>query len=297
LLNDQSGSVLGDSTVLSWAGCHSADHRDSNTKCLFTVEQAERRRLGLFFNCDEKYSRGHNRFCKRIFFVDGVELAEATTANTAEGDKEAPCFSLQAVAGVPMADTMQLVVALGAASLVALLDSGITHNFISEEAARWTGLPLFPRPHLTSMIANGERITCAIVIRDAPLLIDGAAFPADPFVMPLARYDIVLGTKWLGALGPITWDLASRRMSFQRAGCTISWAGVPTTAGLAARTMEAGEPLLEALLDTFTRVFATPTGLPPQCARDHHIPLKPDAQPVVVRPYRYPAAHKDELER
>ena len=32
-------------------------------------------------------------------------------------------------------------------------------------------------------------------------------------------------------------------------------------------------------------------------AHDHRIMLKPDAQPVAVRPYRYPAAHKDELER
>jgi hypothetical protein len=34
-------------------------------------EMAERRRLGLCFNCNDKYSRGHNRFCKRIF-VEGV---------------------------------------------------------------------------------------------------------------------------------------------------------------------------------------------------------------------------------
>jgi hypothetical protein len=30
---------------------------------------------------------------------------------------------------------------------------------------------------------------------------------------------------------------------------------------------------------------------------DHRIMLEPDAQPVVVRPYQYPAAHKDELEQ
>jgi hypothetical protein len=45
--------------------------REDNQWRLSTAEQAERRRLGLCFNCDEKYSRGHNRFCKRIFFMDG----------------------------------------------------------------------------------------------------------------------------------------------------------------------------------------------------------------------------------
>jgi hypothetical protein len=49
--------------------------------------------------------------------------------------------------------------------------------------------------------------------------------------------------------------------------------------------MAAGEPLLEALLNSFAGVFTTPAGLPPQRARDHRILLKPDAQPVAVRLY------------
>ena len=56
-------------------------------------------------------------------------------------------------------------------------------------------------------------------------------------------------------------------------------------------------PLLDELLVAFKDVFAAPSGLPPKRAHDHAITLKPDAQPVAVRPYRYPAAHKDELER
>jgi len=62
-------------------------------------------------------------------------------------------------------------------------------------------------------------------------------------------------------------------------------------------TTAASESLLDELLADFGDVFAEPKGLPPQRARDHAIVLKPDAAPVVVRPYRYPAAHKDELER
>jgi hypothetical protein len=178
---------------------------------------AERRRLGLCFNCNEKYTRGHNRFCRRIFFLDGVEIENAAEATgVAENDGEAPCFSLQAVAGVPTAGTMQIAVALGVTSFVALLDSGSTHNFISEEAARRSGLPLCQRPCLTALVAKGERVTCAGIICDTPLLIDGDSFPVDLYVMPLVGYDVVLGTRWLGELGPIVWDLGRRRMSFQR---------------------------------------------------------------------------------
>jgi hypothetical protein len=56
---------------------------------------AERRRLGLCFNCNEKYTRGHNRFCQRIFFLDGVEIEDAAEATgDAENVGEAHCFSL-----------------------------------------------------------------------------------------------------------------------------------------------------------------------------------------------------------
>jgi hypothetical protein len=270
--------------------------REGNQRRLSTAEQAAHHRLGLCFKCDEKYSRGHNRFCKRIFFVYGVEIDDTDNATNA-GDKEAPSFSLQAVAGVSMTDTMQLALTLGAASLVALLDTGSTHNFISKEAGRRSRLPLCQRPHLTAMVANGERITCAGVIRDAPLLIASATFPANLFVMPLAGYDIVLDTKWLGALGPIVWDLANRRMSFQHEGRIASWAGVPTAAGPALSALSVGEPLLEALLDAFAGGLRHTDRPPPKRAHDHRILLKPDAQPVAVRPYQYPAADKDEFER
>jgi hypothetical protein len=55
--------------------------------------------------------------------------------------------------------------------------------------------------------------------------------------------------------------------------------------------------MLQAMLQEFTDIFAEPTGMPPPRTRDHSITLIPDSSPVAVRSYRYPAAHKDELER
>ena len=54
--------------------------------------------------------------------------------------------------------------------------------------------------------------------------------------------------------------------------------------------------LLDLLLDAYHDVFAEPEGLPPARACDHHIHLKPNTEPVAVRPYRYPQLQKDELE-
>jgi len=85
-------------------------------------------------------------------------------------------------------------------------------------------------------------------------------------------------------------------MSFMRQGRTVCWTGVVTPNEPSVRTTTAGASLLDELLAAFGDIFAEPKGLPPPRARDHGIVLKPGAFPVAVRPYRYPASHKDELE-
>jgi hypothetical protein len=110
-------------------------------KRLNQAEQDERRRLGLCFNCDEKYSRGHNKLCKRLFFVDS--MAEDEDDDVEEGaDTETPVFSLHAMAGISVGNPILLQVALGAATLVALVDTGSMHNFIGEATAHHTGLSI-----------------------------------------------------------------------------------------------------------------------------------------------------------
>jgi hypothetical protein len=193
-------------------------------KHLSWPEQEERRHLGLCFNCNEKYTRGHNRVCRRIFYIDGFEITDDTTAAD-EPDTTVPVFSLHAVAGVAANNTIQLQVLLGATSFIALVDSGSTQSFIGEEAARRSGLHIEPRSRFTAMVANGERVSCPSVICQAPVVVDDAEFRVDLYVMPLAGYDVVLGAHWMATLGTITWDFASRTMAFQQEGCTICCRG------------------------------------------------------------------------
>jgi len=191
---------------------------------LTQAEQEERRRLGLCYNCDEKFGRGHNRVCKRLFLLDSViedDTDDGAAADEDAAGEETPHFSLNAIAGVSFSDTMQIQVAMGAAVFTALLDSGSTHNFIAEDAALRTGLPLQRRPRLMATVANGERVSCPCVIRRAPLTIDNDTFRVDLFVMPLVGYDLVLGTQWLATLGPVLWDFSTRKMSFQCQGRTV----------------------------------------------------------------------------
>ncbi|WVZ81753.1 LOW QUALITY PROTEIN: hypothetical protein U9M48_029095 [Paspalum notatum var. saurae] len=248
-------------------------------------EQEERRRQGLCFNCNEKYTRGSST------------STVSSSPPTPQPPTEAPVFSLHVVAGVAVSNTIQLQVLLGTATFVALVDTGSTHSFIGEVAARGTGLSLEPRPRLTAKVANGERVSCPGILRQAPVIIDDMEFRVDLYVMPLAGYHVVLGTHWMATLGPIVWDLAAGTMAFQQEGRDICWRGVAPPSQPGVHVAMSTDSLLDGMLGSFADVFAEPTGLPPARGRDHRIILKPDAPPVAVRPYRYPAAHKDELER
>ncbi|XP_071913952.1 uncharacterized protein [Coffea arabica] len=54
---------------------------------------------------------------------------------------------------------------------------------------------------------------------------------------------------------------------------------------------------LELLLTNYNEVFEEPMILPPARMHDHRIYLKEGTQPINVRPYRYPAFQKGEIER
>lgn len=84
-------------------------------------------------------------------------------------------------------------------------------------------------------------------------------------------------------------------MSFWHKDHMVLWRGLPSSASPVVHA--AAHDLLDDLLVDFTDIFATPSGLPPPRHHDHRIILLPDTAPITVRPYRYPARHKDELER
>jgi hypothetical protein len=256
----------------------------------------ERRRLGLCYNCNEKFGRGHNKVCQRLFLLDMADDSDDESQGASDDDTE-PHISLHAIAGIRLSATMQLRITIGDITLLALLDSGSTNNFISEEAATRTSMKLHQRASMKVTVANGEQVPCLGVLRQASFIINGDNFTADLFVLPLARYDVVLGTNWLASLGPILWDFSSRTMSFWPRDRQVRWQGVAGPEATTLHTTSAGDNLLEALLTVFADVFTEPQGLPPPRSRDHNIILTPGAQPAAVRPYRYPATHKDELER
>ncbi|XP_069146878.1 uncharacterized protein [Solanum lycopersicum] len=140
----------------------------------------------------------------------------------------------------------------------------------------------------------------------------------------VSRADVVLGVAWLATLGRVTTDYATREFEFTLCGSKWLWKRDPPTDAhqiqlhslrrmtttdaiasfffLAMITPEgscAGEMTtnLSGLLESYHDVFQKPTGLPPSRAQDHSIHLVPGAQPVNVKPYRYPHFQKQVMEQ
>jgi hypothetical protein len=266
----------------------------------------------LCYNCDEPFVRGHQ--CKRIFYLEACdftddndtsmdhETVDPTAVDEAATDAMANALvvSLYALAGICTANSMVVPVLLKGERFLALLDTSSTHNFLLGDTMQRLGLATSGGEQLRVTVANGDRLPCASIARDVPIVIGGAVFSVTCAGIDLGGFDFILGVDFLRTLGPILWDLEAMTVSFLHQGTRVQWQGVHPAApqphaAVVAATVQ--QPMLDILLEQQGAIFSEPTGLPPARPYDHRIHLLPGTEPVSVRPYRYPQLQKDELER
>ncbi|KAB5538897.1 hypothetical protein DKX38_016430 [Salix brachista] len=271
-------------------------------KRLSRTEMDERRAKGLCFNCDEVYTRGHQ--CKRLFWLDGIE--ESVQGETEDHDIEEefpPEISLHAIMGEHSGGkTMKIHGIIGNQHLLILIDSGSTHSFLGSQWVTTLGLTCEPKAGLQVMVANGSKIRSPGQCLHVPVMMGNQLIQIDFYVLQLTGIDAVLGVNWLQTLGPILWDFKAKTMVFKQHGRVMELQGADnenlrTPALLNVAELALTKTDLDLLLSEFEVVFQEPKGLPPVRTFDHRINLEPGTHPVVVRPYRYPHAQKDEIER
>lgn len=108
-------------------------------KNLLSSEIQEKRMKGLCFSCDEKYAPRHR--WKQLFLSDTYSAKEMEEMKC-EYDpivllQEAKLeISLRAVNESWAPDTMRMLAQIYAKSLILLLDTGSTHNFLSKEVVK-----------------------------------------------------------------------------------------------------------------------------------------------------------------
>lgn len=164
---------------------------------------------------------GHR--CKKLFVIEYNPILDY------EDDPDAPVgsdleISLPAIMGIHprLGQTMRIMVTINKLPLVALLNSGSTHNFIAKSVVRQAALSLQSWTDLRVTVANDDRMVSHGVCRDLTVCIGEEAFSLDCYAIPLDGFDVVLGVQWLGTLGPIIWDFSNMTMTFGRAGHQIT---------------------------------------------------------------------------
>lgn len=235
-----------------------------------------------------------------------------------------PEISLQSLTGWGSPKTLRVQVEINRRKLVALIDSGATHNFIGEKEANRLGLKITPTTPFNVRVADGHPLRCRGAYRKVKLQLAGEDFTVDFYSLPLSGLDVVLGVSWLEKLGPIVCDWKAQYMRFEWAGKKIEIHGLLREQIKKAQSdeierearqgqaifaltiqphdekQEIVPPVSDAirqLLGNFESVFQLPTKLPPSREIEHRITLKEGSDPINVRPYRYAHFQKEEIEK
>lgn len=129
---------------------------------------ATRHEKGLCFNCDEKFTRGHQ--CSSKFFMLIAEEEETTMGgndlvplppdSSADINQSPTQISFHALSGHLAPETLRLVGQIVNHHVVILIDGGSTHNFVQEQLVTSLALDMQPVPSLWVMVGNGNKIYC-----------------------------------------------------------------------------------------------------------------------------------------
>ncbi|MFS7996550.1 putative nucleotidyltransferase, Ribonuclease H [Helianthus anomalus] len=292
----------------------------TNTRQISSKEIEGKRARGECFWCPEKFTPGHKCPNKQIYVLEvcGQDEEEDNDPVAVEQEWIDPQISIHALTGIPSFSTMKIMGTIGTMQLRILVDSGSTHNFLNKKLAEKLHCALKTVNNLMSVgVANGQSINCNQYSPNFQWFMQGMWFTTDVLVIPLENYDMVLGVQWLLTLGPIVWNFVDLTMQFQlednqcvlkgtesnesvsqahlfslQVPSQVSFQHDTTVLNLEQNTQ------LQSLLDAYQDVFQTPTTLPPKRPPfDHRIDLQAGSKVVNLKPYRYPSAQKDVIEK
>ena len=105
-----------------------------------------------------------------------------------------PEITLYALVGSPTPGTMRVKGKVNSVSLVILVDSGSTHNFIDAAVISVLHIPVDNSQILEVKVANGDIIKTQGLCKDVLMCLQGQVFLVQLNVLPLGGCDLVFGT-------------------------------------------------------------------------------------------------------
>lgn len=146
---------------------------------LTLAEITEKKQKGLCFHCDQKYEPGHDCRKKKLYMIldedspfdDSakedmtIEWEDNCHEEEKEEENEVARVSLHAMAGTKGACTLKVQGQLQGRNVSILIDSGSTHNFMSQNLAKQLQLSQQPCSPFSITVANGEKLNCDTLVK------------------------------------------------------------------------------------------------------------------------------------
>lgn len=219
---------------------------------------------------------------------------------------------------------------IGQLGIQILVDGESSDTFLQPRIAQCLKIPIEKAHGFKVMVGNGQNLLVEGMIPELPISVQGHQLTIPVYLLPVAGADLILGTTWLATLGPHVVDYSKLSLKFYQEEKFVTLQGESSKSPSQAQLhhlkrmqstaaieelfsiqmveQEVPEDVLKdlptdiaselaLLLHTYSKVFITPTGLPPTRRHSHAIPLKEGSQPVKVKLYRYPHSQKTQIEK
>ncbi|XP_073035244.1 uncharacterized protein [Primulina eburnea] len=319
--------------------------KNRDGKMVTHQEFLHRREKGLCFKCGEPYHPMHRCANKSLRVTilaeeegedaewEQVELEERKEEVTREmGEAEEPNVEyntlelpLYSVNGINHPQTLKMRARVAGREVVAMVDSGASHNFVSKKLIAELGLVCDESITFGVCLGDGCRVSCQGVCRELEVDLGQCRVKIEGYLFELGGIDLILGVDWLRTLGDVLLNWNKMEMRFSWDDQTVVLRGDPTLSrsiislkgiskvsevefcgailvkwsGEGVEVTDKGEGVeaMNQILANYEGVFQEPKELPPCRWQDHAICIKEGSEPVSVRPYKYAHHQKDEIER
>ena len=121
---------------------------------------------------------------------------------------------------------LQLLGSIHKKTVLVLIDSGCSTNFVSTALVHKMNLPTVPSPrHFDVELADGSLSHCTTLVPKLSIRIQKYRDKIDFDIMPLSRYDMILGQPWLYEYDPLI-SFRNHSLQFVQNGNLVELSGI-----------------------------------------------------------------------
>ncbi|XP_017420235.1 uncharacterized protein LOC108330249 [Vigna angularis] len=323
--------VVTANTISTGSSTNEGDNRGRAVRNLPYPKFLQRKEEGRCFRCGCPFAPGNRCPEKSLRVLLLAEDEEADVDEEIINLEEKPMeLSACSAEGLTSTKTLKLKGIIGDREVIVLIDSGVSHNYISKGLTEELWLPVADTLTYSVSLGDGYKKFTQGCCERVTVRLEGVDVEEEFYVFELGGVDVILGVAWLAKLGEVRMNWGKMTMEYLVGDKKIQIKGDPTLARQLVkpksllkvvdakawamvsnlcvveteetREWEAdltGEQSRELgnLLHTHYRLFRDMQGLPPTRSKEHHIQLKEGVDPINVRPYKYLHLMKSEIER